>query len=250
MTGIVKSGSIEYVITSAADVLSAAARFGGAQAMLSNEELAKAERFRDPQDAGGYAAAHILFRVMATRALGVATGTARDLELRRYCRSCARPHGKPVIDGTNLSLSRVRNTVMIASTSPGQPIGADLEATPRELPPDFDDFALSPVERRQLASSDVVSRLRLWVAKEAVLKATGHGLATAPSTLHIGQDVPGPYGAPLEDWTAAVDSPDLSEAQGLQIAWVQAPAGYAAALAAFGQPAITRLGVEMGFEGS
>ncbi len=253
MTVTGTAGSVDYVIAGADEVLSAAARFGGAEALLSDDELAKTARFRSPQDASGYAAAHILFRIMAARTLRVSPRNTRELTLHRSCRSCGGPHGKSVITGANLSLSRVRDSVMVASAWPGQPLGADLEAIPQELHPEFDDFALSPAERQLLAPADVESRLRLWVAKEAALKATGHGLAMTPGALHIEQFHPGPQGTTSAGRVAMVASPGLPEApglleaQGLQICWVEAPAQHAAALAVAGQPLITRLEVQIVF---
>lgn len=244
-----QSGSIHYVIASASEILSAAAGLGGGQGMLSQAELAKAARFRDTRDTDGYVAAHVLFRVMAARSLGLTPDQGRNLEPRLHCQHCAGPHGKPSIEGTNLSLSRVRDVVMVASASAGAPIGADHEAIPRELPEDFDDFALSPAEGRQLASGDVEARLRVWVAKEAALKATGHGLLITPSKLHLGQRGPHPSAEPLPEWSATIESPGLREAHGLQIAWVPAPSGHTAALAAFGRPSISRLDVRSAFEG-
>ncbi|MHA7271102.1 4'-phosphopantetheinyl transferase family protein [Arthrobacter sp. HLT1-20] len=238
---------VDYVLASAAKVLDAAAAFGGARVLLSDAELAAAERFRNPADSNGYAGAHILFRVMAAWALHLDLGGARDLPVSSECRSCGGPHGKPVISGVALSLSRVRDNVMVASAESGQLLGADLEAMVPELHADFDDFALSPKEQLLLAPADVESRLRLWVAKEAALKASGHGLAVAPGTLHLEPCVPRPAAA---GWDAVVTSPELKETHGLRIAWVPAISHHLAALAVGGDPVITRRGVPEIFAGS
>lgn len=146
-----------------------------------------------------------------------------------------------MIDGTSLSLSKAGGTVMVAAGLPGHPLGADLEAVPRELHAGFDGYALSPGERRTLENSDVESRIRLWVAKEAALKVNGHGLAVDPWTLHL-------LPAPLDPWAPAgwattVESPGRGGLHGLDIAWVPAPPGFAAAIASATQPVIHRLDV-------
>ncbi|MDJ0314391.1 4'-phosphopantetheinyl transferase superfamily protein [Arthrobacter sp. H35-D1] len=242
---------MEYVITSAQKVLAQAARFGGPRELLSQPEMAASERFRNPADGLGYAAAHIVFRVMAARALGGNLRNVRGLAAHRLCRSCGGPHGKPVIEGSNLSLSRVRDMVLVASAATGQPLGADLEAFPRQLHSGFDAFALSPVEREALSHTDVESRIRLWVAKEAALKATGHGLAVEPDALCLGGlPPPAPHGTTASCWAAVVDSPLLGETHGMEIAWVPAGDNHAAALATSGQPAIREMDIREVFQGS
>ncbi|PYI65159.1 hypothetical protein CVV68_19275 [Arthrobacter livingstonensis] len=245
-----KAGPVEYVMAGAQEVLSHAARFGGPGELLSHAELAAAARFRNPADGRGYAAGHILFRVMAARALGGTPRTARGLAIHRHCRNCGGAHGKPGIDATNLSLSRARDTVMVASAAPNRPLGADVEAFPRQLHSSFDSFALSPEEREALAHTDVESRIRLWVAKEAALKATGHGLAVEPCALHIGPPAPDHHGTRAGSWAAAVESPALRETHGLNIAWVPAGGNHAAALATSAQPDIKELDVQEVFQGS
>jgi 4'-phosphopantetheinyl transferase len=238
---------VDFVITKAARVLGHAAQFGGPRALLSRHELEAAGRFRNPADANGYVGAHLLFRLMAARALGSSPDMAGGLSIRRKCHSCGGPHGKPAIAGTSLSLSRAGETVMVASGPPGVPLGADLEAVPPSLHAGFDTFTLSPGERQALGGSDVVSRLKLWVAKEAALKAGGHGLSVDPGRLHLG--MPRPPGTTPAGWSASIDSsgllgaPEARELHGLAVAWVTAPAGFAAALATKGHPQIRAVDV-------
>lgn len=240
-------GPIEYLISSARVVLATAARFGGAGALLNPAELAAVERFRNPADARGYAAAHILFRVMAGRQLGMETGDVRGLEIHRQCRSCGGAHGKPLIDGANVSLSRSLDQVLVASAATGRPLGADLEAMPRQLHAGFDGYALSRLEQEALAPNDVESRISLWVAKEAALKATGHGLAMAPGRLHLDSPAPRPDGTTAAGWAAVVVAPDVREAHGLKIVWLPSGPRHAAALATTGQPRISKLAVHLAF---
>ena len=104
---------------------------------------------------------------------------------------------------------------MVASAPAGQPIGADIEHIPPAVFDGFDSYALSPAERATLQADDAGSRLQLWVAKEAVLKAAGHGLSIEPHTLSI------------SDSRCA----GLPDAEGMELFWLDGMAGFASALA-------------------
>lgn len=242
MTGDGHTSGIDVVITTAQAVLDYTARWGGAGALLSRTELDAAERFRNPADGRAYAGAHVLFRLMAARSLGATVEQAGGLAVHRECLSCGGPHGKPGIAGTSLSLSRSGQTVMVASGPPGPPLGADVEAVPARLHAGFDEYSLSAGERRALEGrNDVEPRIRCWVAKEAALKASGHGLSVDPAALHIGP--PSPPGIATDGWGAAVQAPTLPELHGMSLAWLPAPAGFVAALATAGRPVIRELDV-------
>lgn len=239
MTGGGRPTGIDFVITSAQRVLAHAARWGGAAALLPRAELDAADRYRNPSDGRAYIGAHVLFRSMAARALGIPMDESAGLLVRRLCRSCGGPHGKPMIDGTSLSLSRSGETVLVASGPAGTPLGADLEAVPARMHAGFDNFSLSPGEQAVLACSDVESRIRLWVAKEAALKVHGHGLTVEPRRLHLGPGRPGR--STPDGWSAEVVAPLLGGLHGLNIAWLRAPAGLTAALAATAKTSIREL---------
>ncbi|POH73587.1 4'-phosphopantetheinyl transferase family protein [Arthrobacter glacialis] len=220
---------IDFVITSAKRVLDYAGRWGGATALLPRAELDTADRFRNPADGRAYIGAHILFRSMAVNVLGIPMEKSSGLAVHRKCHSCGGPHGKPMIEGTSLSLSRSGQTVLVASGPAGIPLGADLESVPASLHAGFDDFSLSATEQAGLACSDIESRIRLWVAKEAALKVHGHGLTVEPRRLHLGpaeQGLSTPSG-----WSVDVEAPSHGDLDGLHIAWLRAPAGLTAAVA-------------------
>jgi len=96
------------------------------------------------------------------------------------CIHCGEPHGKPVIEGSpvHINLSHAGDTVLIGISS--LPVGVDVESDRGG-----DSLALS---RRfysaaeaewvsETGPTEAVDRfLRLWVRKEAVLKATSEGL--------------------------------------------------------------------------
>jgi 4'-phosphopantetheinyl transferase len=129
--------------------------------------------------------------------------------------------GKPHVVGADLqiSVSHTRGLVA-AAVSTGGPLGIDVEAIDRRVP---DPLALA----RRFFSMDEAAALaaiaspeqqrphflRLWTAKEAVVKATGHGLAqslkgftinlTAPPTVSVTDpDLPSRPSWRLAQWQA------------------------------------------------
>ena len=188
--------------------------FGGLGAFLSPRERDASLRFRRPADRLDYPASHALFRLLAARRLGLSPAAAAGLSVRRMCAGCgATDHGKPSIEGVALSMSRSHGTVMAAAAPAGTSLGADIERVPAEVFAGFDNFALAPEERRGpdgpgLAGPELTGpgltdagRIRLWVAKEAALKAAGVGLAVDPSSVRL---VPAGSGAwPAHSWRNA-----------------------------------------------
>ena len=130
------------------------------------------------------------------------------------------PHGKPTVDGAVFSLSHSGGHGLVAVTRDGQ-LGVDLEAIGAEAEASLLDQVLTAAERRAFAELPAAQRAaafyRVWVHKEAVLKATGVGLS---------EPMRG-FGVPPGDGLVTLpgSGPDL---------WVQgvhAPTGYCAALA-------------------
>lgn len=211
---------VHYVAATATDVGLALGPLGGPDQFLPESVRAAASRHQREQDRLSYGAAHAMFRLLAAHLLGASPSRAAALTVTRSCRTCGSDlHGKPAIDGVELSLSRSAGAILVASAQAGRPIGADLERIPEAVFDGFDAYALSEPERDQLLPDDVDTRLRRWVAKEAVLKATGHGLSVEPHRLTMsGKSCAG-----------------LPEAQGLELTWLAGRtglAGYAAAIAA------------------
>lgn len=239
MTEGSSSSGIDFVITSANQVLDYAEHWGGATALLPRADLDTADRFRNPADGRAYIGAHILFRSMAVNVLGIPMEKSSGLAVHRKCHSCGGPHGKPMIEGTSLSLSRSGETVLVASGTSGIPLGADLESVPASLHAGFDDFSLSATEQAGLACSDVESRIRLWVAKEAALKVHGHGLTVEPRRLHLGSVKQSP--STPDGWSVDVEARSHGDLDGLHVAWLRAPAGLTAAVASTVRASIREL---------
>ena len=220
---------IAFLAEPSAGIAAAAGAFGGLEALLSGQERDASLRFRREQDRLDYAASHALFRLLAAWRLGLGPGDAAGLEVRRTCSSCgSTQHGKPGIEGVGLSLSRSHGTVMAAAGPAGRALGADIEKTPAEISPASTIMSLPPSEGRAGAWLGTgftdTDRIRLWVAKEAVLKAAGLGLAVAPSAVRLV--------AAGGDGALRAESPGNPSVDGILACAVPAPDGCLAAVAA------------------
>lgn len=141
-------------------------------ASLSQEEQARAERFRLDCDRLAYQSAHIQLRDVLSRYTGVAPAALA------FTRS---ETGKPVLQGFSLqfNLSHAGDWALCALCAV-QPVGVDIERI-RPMP-DRDDVAMqvfTPRERATLrGGSDERDRafFKLWTAKEAYIKGIGVGL--------------------------------------------------------------------------
>ena len=150
--------------------------------LLDAAERQRCAAFHREADRARYALGTALARLAAARELGVA---ADRVPLDRRCSRCGRPHGRPHLHGTGLQLSIAHSgdVVAIALTRVAA-AGVDVE----ELR-DFDHAALarrvlSPAEASGVASS--ADFLRCWARKEALLKATGDGLAAPLGEVDLG----------------------------------------------------------------
>lgn len=160
-------------------------------------------------------------------ALELATAlTGRAARLRHLCPRCGSDrHGVPqVVVGErtiSASISRAPGMVAAAVALDGA-IGIDLERSDAARFDGFDGVALHPAEPRP---ADLEAATRLWVRKEAVLKALGTGLRLDPRALRL----TGPDNPPrVLAW------PDPRPAEILQLRDLDAPDGYLAALAVIG----------------
>ena len=233
---------IAFLAEPSAGIAAAAGGLGGLDALLSGGERDAALRLRRAPDRLDYAASHALFRLLAAWQLGLGPEAAAMLEVRRTCAGCGSTnHGKPGIDGAGLSLSRSHGMVMAAAGPAGCALGVDIEKAPAAVFAGFDDFAVAPTEGNGPGSAGFTDagftesgfsdgdRIRLWVLKEALLKAAGLGLAIDPSAVRL---VPAGDGGIL-----GAHSPGNPAVDGLLACAVPAPCGYAAAVAAGSFPA-------------
>ncbi|WP_407319090.1 4'-phosphopantetheinyl transferase superfamily protein [Isoptericola halotolerans] len=133
--------------------------------------------------------------------------------LQRRCSTCGgTDHGKPevpaaLVAGWHVSVAHTATRLVVAAADAG-PCGVDAEDVDAVGRAPVTAVLLAPEERVDAASVDRVART--WVRKEALLKATGHGLAVDPALLALdaGRGAPqvvrwqGPGPAPVpEVWT-------------------------------------------------
>ncbi len=154
-----------------------------ALACLSDEEKSRADRFRFREDAIHW----IACRANLRQILGQAIRTPPHQVPLVYSE-----HGKPVLappyDSLHFNLSHCADRAIVALCTDG-PLGVDLESLDRarellECETSFchpGEISALPVERTARASQ----LLRIWTAKEAVLKALGTGLSHPPETVRI-----------------------------------------------------------------
>ncbi len=187
--------------------------------LLTPAEQARLDRLRHAADRDRFATGRALARVVVGEWLGIA---AHDVALVSRCPTCGgTDHGVPTVlpaglpalapgpvqpsDGSTVprvSVSHAGAVVAVAVTDAG-PVGIDTEPVTGAVFAGFDDVALAGSEVQALradagrgteaddSSLPAEARLRLWVRKEAVLKATGRGLATDPRDVLVpGWDEP------------------------------------------------------------
>lgn len=221
------AAGVVFLAVPSADAASACSPFGGLRSFLSPGETASALRFRRVEDRLDYEASHALFRLLAAWSLGLPPRQAARLRVARHCAGCGgTDHGKPSVPGVALSLSRSHGAVMVAAGPAGRTLGADIERVPGQVFDGFDAFATAPAERGELAAADATDRTRLWVSKEAVLKAAGVGLAVEPSSVVLGR-------AHLNAGALRTAvCPAEPAVHGLEVCPTAAPPGYVAAVSA------------------
>lgn len=201
-------------------------------ALLDAGERARWSRFHRDEDRARYLAAHALKRIVLARHLGTA---ATELRFAAACRHCGgTDHGKPRLcattGGIEFSLSHSGERVVLA-VARDLAVGVDVERLDaRRDAAALIPAVLSAAEQAVVAALPAAERgpalLRYWTRKEALLKATGDGLAVAPSGITVT-----PPDAPpaLIAWEGA--SPLDGEAHLLDLA--PGP-GHVASLAALG----------------
>jgi 4'-phosphopantetheinyl transferase len=167
--------------------------------LLDTTERRRAMRLAGRGDRERYVTAHALVRLLLAARTGV---PAADLRFDRTCRHCAGDHGKPrLVDAPtgsstgpvsfNLAHSGARIVVALVD-GPDLEVGVDVERIPGP-----DDPAVATGADAILSATELAAFRRLkpaqrrralavwWTRKEAVLKATGDGLAVPPSTVEV-----------------------------------------------------------------
>ena len=173
--------------------------------LLDPAERARWESFRRAEDRARYATGRWLLKRLVGRLTGATT-----VALDATCPKCGRAHGVPRAvghEGLRLSISHSGDRVLAAASR--VEVGVDIELL---RPVDHDALArevLSGEERERYAALPAAERndalLRAWVRKEALLKATGRGLAEPMTAIVLDEDGTGatwPFGG--RPWLAGV----------------------------------------------
>lgn len=147
-------------------------------AWLSEEERARAVRFVRPEDQSRFTLAHGSLRHVLARYLEVDPSAPRFLTGLTGKPALRDEQGGSHVLHFNLSHSHGR---MLVAVSNGQEVGVDLEqirdnVEPLKLAERFYTQAEYDSIKSRPASDQAVLFYRLWVAKEAVLKAQGIGI--------------------------------------------------------------------------
>ena len=148
--------------------------------LLTTTERARHERLIADVDKQAYVAAHVLVRECAAELLGT---SREEIVIEQRCARCdSTEHGAPSVagaDAVRVSLSHARGQV--AAVAATRRCGIDVEKVSRGP-----DRALSPREAAWVAGQEdaAYAFTRLWVRKEALVKA-GHGSMAAAQRLDV-----------------------------------------------------------------
>lgn len=181
---------------------------------LDATERARFDRLTRVEARRGFVTSRMLVKTLVGRLAGTPAALVR---LTYDCPRCGKSHGRPVVVeppaavGWHVSLSRSVRHVLVAATDAG-PVGVDVERIAATEFGGFDKVALTPGEQAEVERYAPAARARAravyWTRKEAVLKATGRGLAVDPTAL----EVSAPHlPAALMGWHA--DEPPTAPAQ-------------------------------------
>lgn len=154
-------------------------------ASLSLEEIRRAGAFRAARDAEGFIHARSFLRGVLSVYCGVPPAA---IVLDTTCRHCGAQHGKPHLPAgpqIDFSLSYAQGAAVVAVTG-GPDVGVDVEhrGSGRSIG-DLTATIFAPFERRWAQPATDLDILCHWTRKEALLKATGHGLAVAPNVVEL-----------------------------------------------------------------
>ncbi|KGN40831.1 4'-phosphopantetheinyl transferase family protein [Knoellia aerolata] len=177
--------------------------------LLDAGERERAARKADPHP---FVTAHALLRSLVAEETGA---DPRTLAFVKRCATCGTDrHGKPHVVGmrdVHVSVSYGEHLAVAAVTRLGE-VGVDVEDLESA---DFDGFNAVTLDASEVAHLDglhgdalLAARALTWARKEAILKATGHGLVVDPSQVVV--SAPGEPAA-LVEWRAAQHPPGATQ---------------------------------------
>ncbi len=154
-----------------------------AAACLTDDEKSRAARFHFPHDANHWIACRAALRQILGNEIGM-----KPVDVPLIYSEFGKPSLAPPFDSIHFNLSHCPDLAIVALGSDG-PVGVDLESVARasELLGCESSFC-HPEEIHSLPADALVRAhqlLRIWTAKEALLKALGTGLSHPPEGLQI-----------------------------------------------------------------
>lgn len=205
-------------------------------ALLDDIERERHDAYRQTVDRARF----LTGRVVAKAALGDALGIeAAAVVLDSTCPDCGRTHGKPRIvppsgiEGPfpEMSISHSGNLVGVAVT-PGLPVGIDVE---QERDVEVDGLVRMTLSAAELTTWAAVPEpdrdaafFTYWSRKEAILKATGRGLAISMTKVTVT-----PWDQPPRVVDSQASEVDTSR---MHLAQLDAGSGYRACVAVIAAP--------------
>jgi 4'-phosphopantetheinyl transferase len=219
-----------YVTVWRVDVPAHAPHLPVLQALLGDDERQRAARFLRHEDAVRSIVARASLRVLLGRATGIAP---QDLCFVYGAKGKpALAPSTPCSPPVHFNLSHSGDVVLIAVSPDCAMLGVDVEQEHTLTDAaGMADYVLTPRERAVYESLDASERraafYRAWTCKEALVKATGDGLA-------IGLDHFEVTLAPREAPRVVAVGADTGAAAAWQLAVLDAGPGYAGALAVRG----------------
>ena len=160
--------------------------------LLPADERERHRAYVRQNDRDLYLVAHALTRLLLSGPLDLPPD---QIVFSRRCLHCGADHGKPLLPGSGLetSLSHSGRRVAVALAI-GHQVGVDVEQVDSTLDIEsLRDSVLAGTEQRELAASARPDGFfTYWCRKEALLKATGDGLAIGPTRLRVSRPADAP----------------------------------------------------------
>jgi 4'-phosphopantetheinyl transferase len=201
--------------------------------LLDDVERSRYENYRRDVDKLRFLTGRALIRGVAAAELGK---DPRDIAIDSSCFDCGKPHGKPKVDGLEVSISHSGDWVALAVTD-ADPVGVDVEEVRDAEVDDLAGIAFSPAELAVFKAVPKQDRkgafFTYWSRKEAVVKATGKGMSVPMSKLTLTA-----HDEPPRVVSSEAPEVDVST---VHMADLHAGDGYRASVAVFGTtaPAVT-----------
>jgi 4'-phosphopantetheinyl transferase len=207
----------------------------GHDLLLDRKELDRRQRLFRKEDRERFTVAAALVRLVLAHHLN---SPAHQLRLDRTCPTCGAWHGPPRLSdddsGLRVSISHAGERIAV-SVVRGALVGVDVEQIIPTLEIDtLASYVLCEDERDLLDRLPISDRprglLTYWTRKEALLKATAHGLRVPMDSVSVSGPDESPF---LRSWSAPFELPTP-----VILHMLRPGAGYVASLAVLGLPTI------------